>query len=286
MKKICVFLLAVSALLCVTCVFVSAQTTDTAESTTVSVTMASDTTGVITTTVPSTVPATTTGAPQTITPRLLILERGGRIAARLLTSNGTPIGGATVSLQLESTKMNAVTDAAGYAVFSFSFPTDGARMYCESQPLTVGNITYKAAMASAGSKLTTKEVTTLTTGLTTTTTEVTTSFSPVTTLPVGIQTEWTELMTTTSATQTNTSGGGTNVVSVLLWIIGIACIGGGAFLLFRFFILPKINDLSAEEQEEYEEDEETEEPLETDVFDDIEPAPLRKRKDTDIDIPL
>ncbi len=83
--------------------------------------------------------------------KLMILEKDGKIAARLATAAGVPVAGVPVSVQIGSTKMPAVTtDAQGYAVFSYAFPQDNTYIYCYTALTLVGNTSYKAAAAAVG----------------------------------------------------------------------------------------------------------------------------------------
>ncbi len=125
-------------------------TTDTIVTTTTAAEQETTTTSVQTT------DGTTADTPSGITSmetKLVIMEKDGKVAARLLTVSGVPVADVPVSLQIGSTKMPAVTtNAQGYAVFSYAFPQDNTYIYCSSVLTLVGNTSYKAASAAVGKK--------------------------------------------------------------------------------------------------------------------------------------
>ncbi len=151
-----------------------------------------------TTSVPDT-DGTTADAPGGITSaetKLVIMEKDGKVAARLMTTSGAPAVGVPVSLQIGSTKMPAVTtDAQGYAVFLYAFPRDDTYIYCSSELTLVGNVSYKAAAAAVGKKGGNTTTTTTATGTVTTDNQTTTA---------GMTTVYTGKVTTTTKKTQNT----------------------------------------------------------------------------------
>ncbi len=89
-----------------------------------------------------------------ITPMLIILNKNGKIAARVTGTARTPVEGVEVGVQLGTTKMpGVVTDADGYAVFQYAFPEDDTYIHCYTEQTRIGNTVYEAAAATVGSAL-------------------------------------------------------------------------------------------------------------------------------------
>lgn len=301
MKKISI-LLAIVLLLSVFAQTVLAdETTSATLSEETTTTLGEETTTTLTeetTTLPlettvSTTMATTLGKQQTVTPKLLIINRNGNITARVLGANREPVAGIRVTLQLGSTKMNALTDQNGYALFAMPFPKDNSYIYCSTQQTKIGNTTYLAAEASAGKKVktTVKKTTKKTTAVIAQQTEV--PYQTYYTTGETIATEQTTTTAPTTAVKRSEMGGVVDIIIIALWVFGLACVGVGIFLLFRFVINPKQSEQEADEEEQAleEQDEQTEEALEYEqeqsFWDADEPAPLPKpEKPHDIDIPL
>ncbi len=83
--------------------------------------------------------------------QLIIYNKDGKVAARLLDANGNPLMNVPVALQLGSTKLNGeFTNADGYALFSYAYPSEGTYIYCSTEAFLYGNILYAAAAASVG----------------------------------------------------------------------------------------------------------------------------------------
>ncbi len=82
---------------------------------------------------------------------MIILELGGKIAARVTDANGNPVEGILVGLQLGTTQMpGEYTDADGYATFRYAFPGDNTYIYCYSEETDIDGVIYKAASAAVG----------------------------------------------------------------------------------------------------------------------------------------
>lgn len=83
---------------------------------------------------------------------MIILERGGQIAARVTDEKGNPVEGILVGLQLGTTQMldKEPTDKNGYATFRYTFPGQGTYIYCYSEQTEIDGIIYKAAGAAIG----------------------------------------------------------------------------------------------------------------------------------------
>ncbi len=103
------------------------------------------------TTLPTTGETTATTSAFTMETRLIILEKDGKIAARLTDINGVPLSGVAVKIQLGTTLLPAcITDADGYAVFSYAMPIDGTYIYCSTDTVQINDVIYTAAAASTG----------------------------------------------------------------------------------------------------------------------------------------
>lgn len=95
---------------------------------------------------------------------LIILDKEGKIAARLTDENGIGIPGVAVKIQIASTilQIPSVTDENGYAVFPYDMPASGTYIHCSTDATIVDGVLYAAAAASVGSGPTNTDSTTTT----------------------------------------------------------------------------------------------------------------------------
>ncbi len=170
MKKLllCFTIMVMTAqLLC--CPVAFAETTSTADDTTTSTTIDEDTT--TTTTLPEDGEQTTTDnseetttteeeetsgttvdiPSETVETKLIILEKDGKISARLTDADGYAIPGVLVGIQLGSTILPGVlTDESGYADFRYNMPEDMTYIYCYTDAIVIDGVIYAAAAAAVG----------------------------------------------------------------------------------------------------------------------------------------
>ncbi len=111
--------------------------------------------GVTTTTVTEDTDTTTTAAEDdtdtAIKTVLIVLEKDGKIAARVTTASRIPVAGIRVALQIGTTKMpGTLTNEEGYAEFNYAFPQDDTYIYCYTEPTMIGNTLYAGAAAGVG----------------------------------------------------------------------------------------------------------------------------------------
>lgn len=83
---------------------------------------------------------------------LIILDKEGKIAARLTDENGVGIPGVAVKIQIASTilQIPSITDENGYAVFSYDMPETGTYIHCSTDATIVDGVLYAAAAAAVG----------------------------------------------------------------------------------------------------------------------------------------
>ncbi len=139
-----------------------AETTTTSDSTTTTTvndtqTTVSDTdnttlNGEETTTDAETVGTTVQLPLDAIKTNLIILDKEGKIAARLTDENGVGIPGVAVKIQIASTilQIPSITDENGYAVFPYDMPESGTYIYCSTDATIVNGMLYAAAAAAVG----------------------------------------------------------------------------------------------------------------------------------------
>jgi len=167
MKKLLaclLFILLTSHLVCAPLVFAETTTTEdtttttTEEETTVTTTE-EDTTATTTTegdeettTTDEETTTTTVDTPSdSVKTKLIILEKDGKISARLTDENGYAVAGVTVGLQLGSTILPGVTtDENGYADFRYTMPADMTYIYCYTDAVIIDGVLYEAAGAAVG----------------------------------------------------------------------------------------------------------------------------------------
>ncbi len=86
---------------------------------------------------------------------MIILERDGKLAVRVTDTNGRPVEGILVGLQLGTTRMpGEYTDESGYATFRYALPKDGTYVYCYSEVTEIDGVIYEGASASVGRQAT------------------------------------------------------------------------------------------------------------------------------------
>lgn len=138
------------------CPLALAETTD-AEMTTTTVGEATTTGADTEETTSADTPTTTTqvtsptslDGEQAVPTLLIILDRDGKLAARL-TANGVPLVGVQVDFRIASISTKANTDENGYAVSSFPYPTDNVYVFCETERTVIDGVLYEKAAASYG----------------------------------------------------------------------------------------------------------------------------------------